>query len=91
MEIPCDAIDRDLFNASTIIKVGKGNKTSFWHSNWINGCAPKNIAPSLFIKATRKKITVQKATENNKWISHITPILTLQELNEFILPWGELR
>jgi hypothetical protein len=28
-----------------------------------------------------------KATENNRWISHITPIVTFAELHEFILLW----
>jgi len=50
LDIPCDKRDRDLFNASTIVKVGKGNKASFWHSSWVNGAAPKNLAPSLFRK-----------------------------------------
>jgi hypothetical protein len=33
LDIPCDNIDRDLFNASIEVTVGKGDKTSFWHSN----------------------------------------------------------
>jgi hypothetical protein len=30
MGIPCDKIDRDLFYASIVVTVGKGNMTSFW-------------------------------------------------------------
>jgi hypothetical protein len=33
---------------------------------------------------------VLKATENNRWISHITPILTFAELHDFILLWEEI-
>jgi hypothetical protein len=31
-----------------------------------------------------------KATENNRWINHIIPILMATELNEFILLWEEI-
>jgi hypothetical protein len=48
LDIPCDKTDRDLFDASTVITVGKGDKASFWNSNWINGRAPKHLALSLF-------------------------------------------
>jgi hypothetical protein len=37
LDIPCDKTDRDLFDASTVVTVGKGDKASFWNSNWING------------------------------------------------------
>lgn len=35
LDIPCDKTDRDLFNASTEVTVGKGDKASFWHSSWL--------------------------------------------------------
>jgi hypothetical protein len=90
LDIPCDKMDIDLFDASLVATMGKGDKASFWNSNWINGRALKHLAPSLFQKSKRKNISVLKATENNKWISHITPILTIAELNEFILLWEEI-
>jgi hypothetical protein len=37
LDIPCNKTDRDLFDASTVVTVGKGDKASFWNSNWING------------------------------------------------------
>jgi hypothetical protein len=55
LDIPCDKNDLDLFNASKIVKVGKGDKASFWHSSWINGNSPKNIAPSLFAKGNTEE------------------------------------
>jgi hypothetical protein len=54
LDIPCDSTDRDLFNASAIVTVGRGDKASFWHSNWLSGRAPKYIAPTLFQKTKRK-------------------------------------
>jgi hypothetical protein len=84
MEIPCDSKDRDLFAASTLVTIGDGNTASFWNSSWAQGKAPKNIAPTLFKKAKRKKITVQKALQGNKWISHISPITSEVEIQEYV-------
>jgi hypothetical protein len=70
--------------------VGKGDKARFWHSNCINGQAPKNLVPALFQKAKRKKISVMKAMENNRWVNHISPIQTTAELHEYISLWGEI-
>jgi hypothetical protein len=33
LDISCDNTDRDLFSASTIVAVGRGDKASFWHSD----------------------------------------------------------
>jgi hypothetical protein len=64
---------RDLFDASTVLTVGKGDKAMFWHSSWVNRLAPKNIAPSLFLKSKRKNISILKAIENNIWIDTFLP------------------
>lgn len=32
-KVPCKPVDRLLFNASTIVTVGDGMKTQFWHHN----------------------------------------------------------
>jgi hypothetical protein len=68
MKLPCDRTDEDLFNASTMVTVGNGKIAEFWKSSWIQGQAPKSIAPSLFRKTKRKNITVDKALTNNNWI-----------------------
>jgi hypothetical protein len=87
LDVPCDKTDRELFHASTVITVGRGNKTTFWHSNWIHGQAPKHIAPTLFQKVKKKNITGSKAIRQNKWISHVSPIRSVEELHEFIVLW----
>jgi hypothetical protein len=56
LDTPCDSTDRDLFNASTVITVGKGDKVSCWHSNWVNGHAPKYILHLTFSKKQKGKI-----------------------------------
>jgi hypothetical protein len=38
-----------------------------------------------------KNITVQKALEDNKWISHILPILTPEEIHEYVLLWNAVQ
>jgi len=38
----------------------------------------------LFKKAKIKNIVVQKALQDNSWRSHITPLLTPQEINEYV-------
>lgn len=84
LDLPCEKKDSDLFAASTVVTIGDGNFASFWTDSWINGQAAKNIAPLLFKKAKRKKIIVQRAIQNNQWISHVIPIQTTQELNEYV-------
>jgi len=41
----------------------------------------------LFRKAKRKKLTVQKASENNSWVAHISPLVTTQEIREYVTLW----
>ena len=43
--VPCDQIDRKLFAACTEITIGNGQTALFWHDRWLQGNAPKDIAP----------------------------------------------
>ena len=54
IEVPCDETDRLLFAACTHIQLGNGKKIDFWHTGWIQGRRPKDIAPLLFAKTKRK-------------------------------------
>jgi hypothetical protein len=90
LDIPCDNPDRDLFNASTIVTVGREDKASFWHSNWLSGRAPKYITPTLFQQTKRKNITVLKAMTQSRWVSHVSPIQSMEELREFIALWEDV-
>jgi hypothetical protein len=47
LKLPCDKTDEGLFNASTTVTVDNGKIAEFWNSSWIQGQAPKNIAPTL--------------------------------------------
>lgn len=91
LEIPCDARDIDLFAASTIVTIGDGKTAKFWSSSWLQGSTAKNLAPNLFSKAKRKQITVHKALQSNKWISHISPITSVVEFQEYVQLWEKVQ
>lgn len=42
-ETPCYGVDKQLFRL-----VGNGVQAKFWESSWLNGHAPRDIAPSLY-------------------------------------------
>ena len=91
LEVPCNKTDHELFNASTVVNIGNGKTALFWTSSWINGASAKTIAPSLFQKTHRKKISVQKALENNRWIDHIYPPNSHAEVSEFADLWEAIK
>jgi hypothetical protein len=68
---PCSVEDMNIFYAATIITLGNGCKTSFWHAPWLHGRAPKDIAPKLFESSKRKKWKVSQALLNDAWLSKI--------------------
>ncbi|KAG2592888.1 hypothetical protein PVAP13_5NG584850 [Panicum virgatum] len=93
MEIPCDEIDRQLFNASTTITIGDGSKAHFWQSAWLEGQAPKDLAPNLFASSKKKRLSVRVAIQDNSWVRNIRiPLLTSQQhFVEFVNLWTRLQ
>ena len=55
-EVPCNRVDRLLFSASTTVTIGDGKTAKFWHDSWLDGMAPRNIAPHLFDLIPRRAI-----------------------------------
>jgi hypothetical protein len=84
MTLPCDAQDRALFQASAEIKLGNGKKASFWQDKWLDGNAPKEIAPNLFKLARFKNRTMAKELENNNWIHAARHLSTREEFLEYV-------
>ena len=59
--IPCYEVDRQMFNATTEIRLGNGTKASFWISKRLAGQVPKEIAPHIFVVSRRKNNKVKEA------------------------------
>jgi hypothetical protein len=38
----------------------------------------------------RKKVSVHKALKDNKWIMHIMPLQTTQEIQEYVTLWEQI-
>lgn len=67
-----------------MVSLGNGKLADFWRSSWLHGQAPANLAPTLFGKARRKKISVHGALCNNYWARFCAPILSETEIHEFV-------
>ena len=92
MDLSCSHIDRLLFNASTTVTIGDGAKASFWHNNWLEGEAPKYLAPNLFQLANRKNRTVQQELCNDNWIRSLGHrITTATHVEEFVSLWIRIQ
>ena len=87
LQLPCDKADVDLFNASTTVTIGNGKTADFWRSSWIRGQTPRNIAPTLYMKAKRKNISVCQALRNNRRMHFCSPYTQDEEIKEFISLW----
>jgi hypothetical protein len=89
--LPCDRRDHELFAASTVVWIGNGKTARFWSSSWMNGSALKSLAPGLYKKSKRKKLSVYKALKRNRWITHILPLQSPQEIHEYVRLWEMLK
>lgn len=85
-----DVTDRNLFFSSTYIIVGDGRNTPFWEANWLNGAAPKALAPNLYQRARFKHRTVHKEMENLNWIRNLQDLNSQTLLDEFTLLYAAL-
>ena len=91
-EVPCKPVDSLLFNASTIVTVGDGMKTQFWHHSWLDGEAPKNLALHLFELARRKNKSMQQELYTHSWIRALRGrITTATHVEEFVSLWIRLQ
>ena len=76
MDVPCNNMDRLLFNASTRVTIGDGNRACFWHHSWLEGDAPRYLAPNLFKLVRRKNMTVHQELNNGNWIRSLHTRIT---------------
>jgi hypothetical protein len=91
-EMPCNDTDRLLFNCSTTVTIGNGNKARFWHHGWLEGEAPRFLVPNLFKLVRRKNKTVRQELQNDNWIRVLqTRVTTTTQIQEFISLWIKIQ
>jgi hypothetical protein len=90
-DVPCSEVDRQLFRVSTVVKIGNGQTASFWSSSWLNGRAPRDIAPNLFKLAWCKKNSVAEDLQNDRCTRGLWRINNSDQITEFIHLWGLLQ
>ncbi|CAO2206826.1 unnamed protein product [Urochloa humidicola] len=86
-DVPCNEIDRQLFRACTCVTVGNGARARFWESSWMDGRAPRDLAPNLYKLAWRKNMTVREDLENDKWTRGMWRMTTVTEMAELVTLW----
>jgi hypothetical protein len=72
----CNDMDRLLFNASTRVTIGDGNRARFWHHSWLEGEAPRYLAPNLFKLVRKKNRTIHQELNNGNWIRSLRTLIT---------------
>jgi hypothetical protein len=70
---------------------GNGNKAEFWEAAWLQGRAPRDLAPNLYKLAWRKHQTVQADLQNNNWTRGLWKMSTADEMAELISLWSSLE
>ena len=85
--ISVNEVDKQLFRACTKVQIGNGAKAKFWESSWLDGKAPRDIAPSLYKLAWRKNLTVMDQLVNQSWTRGLWRMQTVEEMAEFVRLW----
>jgi len=86
-----NAVDRQLFRASTVVTLGDGATASFWQSAWLDGLAPMDIYPNLFKLAWRKNRTVKEELVNHNWTRGLWRMQSVQEMACFVNLWDAVQ
>jgi hypothetical protein len=88
MELTLSPTEMALFRACTSITIGDGTQISFWHDRWLEGKAPKDIAPALLRFAWRKNHSVAQALRDGAWMKGLQRISSTAEVHQFINLWN---
>jgi hypothetical protein len=86
-EVPCNDADRQLFRASTQVTVGNGKRALFSESSWMDGKAPRDVAPLLYSLAWRKNQSVKDDLHNSNWTRCLWRMSTAEEMAKLITLW----
>lgn len=92
MEIPWDEGTNN-FLPQSHVTVSNGETTSFWESMWLEGTAPKAIAPRIYEASRKKRATVKEAITSNQWIANINiaNLTTTNQFEEYVTLWEQLQ
>lgn len=90
-QLPCDETDRQFFRASTVVQLGDGNTAKFWQCSWLNGQAPRDIAPNLYKLVWRKYNTVKEDITDHHWTRGLWRMTSAIEMAEFVLLWDVVQ
>lgn len=61
------------------------------HDRWLNGAAPKDIAPLCYPLAWRKNQTVQAALNQKSWMKRVRRMTNTTQITQFVDLWQQLR
>jgi hypothetical protein len=86
-DVPCNDIDRQLFRLSTVVILGNGVKARFWDSPWLQGRAPRDIAPRLYKLAWRKNLSVAEELQDANWMRGLWRMDSAVQIAELIHLW----
>jgi hypothetical protein len=80
----------ELFYAATTITIGDGKMEKFWHTPWLHGRKPKEIASSIFAISKRKNFTVWEGLQQDFWINkpNSHKISTPNHIVDFVELWA---
>jgi hypothetical protein len=90
-EMPCDQSDKDLFASCTSVSIGNGEIARFWSDRWLNGQAPRVLAPLCYNLAVRKNLTAKEALLNGRWMRGLQRMINEEQIDQFIILWNLLR
>nr|XP_034574493.1 uncharacterized protein LOC117838539 isoform X1 [Setaria viridis] len=90
-DAPINEVDLQLFRVSTVVTIGNGHTTQFWNSSWLDGKAPRDIAPNLYDLAWRKHKTVHEEIIEHNWTRGLWRMNSVTEMEEFLLLWDSVQ
>lgn len=91
MPVICSEVDKQLFRASTCVTLGNGEWAKFWDSAWLEGRAPRDMAPNLYKLAWRKNQTVQEDLQNGNWTRGLWRMSTVDEMAEMVILGNKIQ
>ncbi|KAE8802868.1 hypothetical protein D1007_21406 [Hordeum vulgare] len=90
LPVACSMPERLFFTADTTMQVCDRKTGCFWLDCWLQGEAPLNIAPDIFLLARRKIRSVHEALLNERWIKRAQGRVTTDLLPEFVDLWSRV-